>query len=98
MAQWLMNPLRFQVNEAIRFQVLSLALLSGLRIWRCRALWCRLQTRLGSCVAVAVAEAGGYSSHQTLSLGTSTYAAGAALKRQKKKKKKKRERGKEKEI
>ena len=32
----------------------SLALLSGLRIWRCRELRCRSKTRLGSCVAVAV--------------------------------------------
>ena len=38
----------------MRMQVRSLALLSWLRIWRCRELWCRLQTQLGSCVAVAV--------------------------------------------
>ena len=31
-----------------------LASLSGLRIQRCRELWCWLQMRLGSCVAVAV--------------------------------------------
>ena len=29
--------------------------LSGLRIWRCRKLWCRWWTQLGSRVAVAVA-------------------------------------------
>ena len=29
--------------------------LSGLRIWRFRELWFRLQTRLGSCNAVALA-------------------------------------------
>ena len=29
-------------------QVPSLASLSGLRIWRCHKLWCRLQTQLGS--------------------------------------------------
>ena len=34
-------------------QVRSLALLSGLRIWRCRDLWYRSQTLLRSCVAVA---------------------------------------------
>ena len=34
----------------------------GLRIRRCRDLWYRSQTRLGSEVAVAVAVAGGYSS------------------------------------
>ena len=39
----------------MRMQVQSLASLSGLRSWRCRELWGRLQTRLGSCVAVAVA-------------------------------------------
>ena len=41
------------------------------RIWRCRELWCRLETRLGSGVAVAVVEAGGCSSDWTPSLGTS---------------------------
>ena len=41
------------------------------RIWRFPQLWCRLQTRLGSCVAVALAQAGGYSSDLTPSLGTS---------------------------
>ena len=38
--------------ETVRLQVPSLASLSGLRIQRCRELWCRLQTRLGSGVAV----------------------------------------------
>ena len=38
-----------------RLQVPSLALLNGLRIRHCLELWCRSQTRLGSCVAVAVA-------------------------------------------
>ena len=38
----------------MRMQVQSLALLSGLRIQHCRKLWYRLQTRLGSGVAVAV--------------------------------------------
>ena len=40
---------------AMRLWVPSLALLSGLRIWRCHELWCRLKTRLGSDVDVAVA-------------------------------------------
>ena len=31
-------------------QVLSLALLSGLRVWCCHELWCRSQIWLGSCV------------------------------------------------
>ena len=34
-------------------QVRSLTSISGLRIWGCRELWCRLQMRLGSGVAVA---------------------------------------------
>ena len=48
-------------------------LLSGLRIQHCHVLWCRLQMGLGSRVAVAVAEAGSYSSSSTPSLGTSTW-------------------------
>ena len=38
----------------MRFRVQSLASLSGSRIWSCRELWCRSQTRLGSGVAVAL--------------------------------------------
>ena len=53
-------------------RVQSLALLSGLRIWRCCQLWCRLQKWLKSGVAVAVVQAGGHSSDSTPSLGTST--------------------------
>ena len=37
-----------------------LALLSGLRIQCCRKLWCRSQTWLGSRIAVALVQAGGY--------------------------------------
>ena len=32
--------------ETMRLQIRSLASLSGLRIWHCRELWYRLQTRL----------------------------------------------------
>ena len=39
----------------MRMRVPSLASLRGLRIWRCRELWCRSQTWLGSHVAIAVA-------------------------------------------
>ena len=39
---------------SMRMWVQSLASLSGLRIWHCHELWCRLQTWLGSRVAVAV--------------------------------------------
>ena len=49
MTQWLTNLTR---NHEVA--VRSLALLSGLMIQRCRELWCSLQTRLGSCVAVAL--------------------------------------------
>ena len=38
----------------MRMWVPSLALFSGLRIWHCHELWCGLQVRLGSCVAVTV--------------------------------------------
>ena len=52
-------------------QVPSPAPLSGLRIRHCPGLWCRLQTGLGSRVAVAVLWAGSYSTASTPSLGTS---------------------------
>ena len=52
MAQWLTNPTR---NHEIAGSIL--ALLSGLRIQRCRELWCRSQMRLGSPIAVALAAA-----------------------------------------
>ena len=49
-AQWLTNPTR---NHEVAGSVPALAQ------WvndprRCRELWCRLQTRLGSCIAVAL--------------------------------------------
>ena len=58
---------------SIRMQVQSLAFLRGLRIQHCHELWCRLQTQLGSHVAVAVAvvEAGSCSSNSVPTLGTS---------------------------
>ena len=56
---------------SMRMRVQSPALLSGLRIRHCPELWCRLQTRLGSCVAMAEVYAGGYSSDWTSSLGIS---------------------------
>ena len=49
---------------------LGLALINGLRIQCCCDLWCRLQMPLGSCIAVAVAQAGSCSSVQ-FDLGTS---------------------------
>ena len=56
---------------SMRMQVGSLASLNALRIRRCRELWCRSQTLLGSGVAVAVAvvQAGSCSSNSTRSPG-----------------------------
>ena len=54
-----------------RTLVRSLASLSGLRIWRGHELWCRSQTQLRSVDAVSVAQANGYSSNSTPTLGTS---------------------------
>ena len=51
MAQWLTNPTR---NHEVSGPSQTMAFFSGLRIWRCHELRCRLQTRLGSCVAVAL--------------------------------------------
>ena len=65
----------------------SLASLGGLRIQCCPELWCRSQARLRFHVAVAVMQAGSFSSEVTPSLGTSTCECGP--KKQKKKKKKK---------
>ena len=46
---------RKQISLAsMRTQLRSLASLSGLRIQHCCELWCRLQTQLGSGIAVAV--------------------------------------------
>ena len=46
--------LRIQL-VSMRMQVCSLALLSGLRVWHCWKLWCKLQMWLRAIVAVAVA-------------------------------------------
>ena len=53
-------------------KVRSPALLSGLRIKHCPELQSKSQTQRGSCVAVAVVKASGYSTDSTPSLGTST--------------------------
>ena len=54
----------------MRMWVRSLASLSGLRIRCCHELWCKLQTRLGSGLAVAVAVAGSCNSDLIPSLGS----------------------------
>ena len=71
----------------MRLWVQSMALLSGLKIWHCHELWCRLQTwlRSGVVVAVAVAETSSCSSIRPLAWEP-PYAVGVALKRQKNKK------------
>ena len=66
----------------VRTEIQSLALVSGLRIWRCHEMCCRSWARLGSGVAVAVVCAGGYSSDSW----ELPYAAGVALRQKKKKK------------
>ena len=70
----------------MRLRVRSLALLSGLGIQRGRELWCGLQMRLGSRVAVALVQAGGYSSDSTPAWEP-PYAMGAAQRNSKKTKK-----------
>ena len=73
----------------MRLRVRFLALLRGLRIWCCRELWCGLQTRLGSCVAVALVQAGSYNSDWTPYLGTSMCCRSGSRKGKKTKRKKK---------
>ena len=73
----------------MRTRVQSLASLSGLRIWLCRELRRGSQMWLGSHIAVAVMEAGSYSSDSTPSLGTSICCRCGPKKAKKKKKKKK---------
>ena len=73
----------------MRMKVRNLAPLSGLSIRCCHELWCRSQARLGSWVAVAVAQASSGSSDSTSSLETSIYLMRSPEKSLKKKKKKK---------
>ena len=64
----------------MKFLVRSLALLSGLRIQRCHELWYRLQTRLGSGVAVLWCRLAAVAPIGPLAWETS-YVTGAALKK-----------------
>ena len=72
----------------MRLRVQSLSSLSGLRIWRCYEWRCRVQTRLGSGMAMAVVQAGSYSSNLTLSLGSSICHECSSKKKKIKKKEK----------
>ena len=76
----------------MRTQGPSLPLLSGLRIPRCRELWCGSQMWLGSDTAVAVVQVGSYSSDWTPSLGTAI-CRGYGPKKTRKKERKKRKKG-----
>ena len=66
---YLYKPNHFAV--CLKLTQHSMALFSGLRIWRCCELGCRLQMQLGSPAAVTVAYASGYSSNLTPNLGAS---------------------------
>ena len=74
----------------MRLQVRPLAFLSGLRSQCCCELWCRLQTRLGSGIAVALGLPAAIAQIRPLAWEPA-YAAGAALKKIKEKKKKTRQ-------
>ena len=65
-----------------------MTLLSGLRIWHCRELWCRLQTRLRSFLTMAVVRSAAAALISPLAWEF-PYAGSAALKSKKKKRKKK---------
>ena len=77
-AQWLTNL----ASVFMRTWVLSLASLTGLRIWRCCELQCRSQMRLWLWCTLAA------SAPISLLAWEPIYAVGAALKKNKKKKKK----------
>ena len=73
----------------------DVGLIPGLAQWdRDPALWYKSQMQLGSCMAVAVVKASGFSSTQPLAWEP-PYAMGAALKRQKTRAKKKKKGGQE---
>ena len=71
----------------MRWQVQSLTLLSGLRIWHYHALWCRSQIWLGSWLLWLWCRPAAIDSTWPLAWEP-PYAAGVALKSKKKKKKK----------
>ena len=82
MTQWLMILTR---NREVTGLIPGLDWV--LRNWRCLELWCRSHSRLGSLIAVAVVQAGGYSSNLTPRLGTPICPRCNPKKSKKKKKK-----------
>ena len=74
----------------MRWRIQLLTLLSVLRILCCQELWCGSQTWLGSGIAVAVAEAGGYRSNWTPTLAISICRGCGPKKTRKKKKERER--------
>ena len=83
------TPTAYESSQA-RGWIKATPWISNSRIWLCHELWCRSQMRLRSRVAVAFAEAGGYSSDLTPSLGTSI-CWGSSRRNGKKTKKEKKE-------
>ena len=67
---------------SMRTQVPSLASLSGLRVWCCHELWCRLKTWLRSCIALVWCRPAAAAPFQPLAWEL-PYAEDEALKRNK---------------
>ena len=70
---------------SMRIQVWCMDSLTGSGIRRCHELWCNSQTRLGSCVVVAVVQASSWGSDLTPSLETSICCGCGAKKKKKEK-------------
>ena len=83
MVQWLMN-----LTTTHEVAVRSLALFSGLRIRRCSELWCGLQMRLGSRVALVWCRPASTAPIRPLAWEP-TYAMSVALEKAKKQNKQK---------
>ena len=82
------------LTVSVRMRIQSLDLLSGLRIQCCHKLQPRLQTWLGSCIAVAVVRAYSCSSSSTPSPRTSLCCRGGCKKERERRREKWGEKGK----